>query len=71
MANSSGVEELIGEIPTPADEGTSLLPKASSEESQDVSRKWIAEMWILTKAAMPIILASFRNSFEAKFVPAL
>lgn len=65
MANSSAVEELIGEIPTPADEGTSLLPKTSSAESQDDSRKWLAEMWILTKAAMPIILAyMLQNSLQ-------
>ena len=54
--------------PTPPDETTVLLPKTRSTESPDddpLHRKWLVEIWHLTKAAIPVILAyMLQNSLQ-------
>ncbi len=56
----------------PIDEETSLLPKPSSETpSGRISqyRKWLAEIWLLTKTSTPVILAyMLQNSLQTASV---
>ncbi|KAI1806023.1 MATE efflux family protein [Daldinia bambusicola] len=68
-------DESMSSTPTPTssssifnDESTALLPKASLPDAQaDVPRyrQWLAEIWLLTKAAIPVILAyTLQNSLQ-------
>ncbi|OTA88323.1 hypothetical protein M434DRAFT_374811 [Hypoxylon sp. CO27-5] len=50
------------------DETTALLPKSSSsgaERRHSQYRQWLAEIWLLTKASVPVILAyTLQNSLQ-------
>ncbi|KAI1284118.1 MATE efflux family protein [Xylaria sp. FL0933] len=57
---------------TPISESTALLPKPTSghwNEARPRYQEWLAEIWILTKAAIPVILAyTLQNSLQAASV---
>ncbi len=50
------------------DERTALLPKtfsAGAQAEQPQYRQWLAEIWLLTKASIPVILAyTLQNSLQ-------
>ncbi|KAI0974177.1 mate efflux family protein [Xylaria arbuscula] len=56
----------------PATESTALLPKPTSEDwtgARPRYREWLREVWILAKAAVPVILAyALQNSLQAASV---
>ncbi|KAI0540504.1 mate efflux family protein [Xylaria digitata] len=57
---------------TPITESTALLPKPTDRHGADDGpgyRQWIREIWILTKAAIPVILAyTLQNSLQTASV---
>ncbi|KAI0400472.1 mate efflux family protein [Xylaria palmicola] len=58
--------------PAPATESTALLPKpagGSGEEDEPWYWHWLEEVWVLTKAAIPVILAyTLQNSLQTASV---
>lgn len=51
-----------GSLPS---ENTALLPKPSPEHTSPEWKSWLAEIWLLTKACIPVILAyTLQNSLQ-------
>lgn len=60
--SSSGTVTPNGSLPS---ETTTLLPKPSQEPASPEWKAWLAEIWLLTKACIPVILAyTLQNSLQ-------
>ncbi|KAI0881650.1 MATE efflux family protein [Annulohypoxylon maeteangense] len=68
MSDLSSTTSTMDTPPSPPDESTTLLPKTPSDGEQYQSpqyRQWLLEIWLLTKASIPVILAyTLQNSLQ-------
>ncbi|KAI1207371.1 MATE efflux family protein [Annulohypoxylon truncatum] len=68
MSELSSTTSTLDTPPSPPDESTALLPKTSPADEQSRSPQyweWLSEIWLLTKAAIPVILAyTLQNSLQ-------
>ncbi|KAI1441687.1 MATE efflux family protein [Annulohypoxylon stygium] len=68
MSGLSSTTSTLDASPSPPDESTALIPKTPSADEQNQSPRywqWLSEIWLLTKASIPVILAyTLQNSLQ-------